>query len=91
MAAIHTLGMLSTDMNELNINDSGSVKSDESFLKVQGVKRSGPHARYDSIFRRNATHCISPYAIVICVCVYVCLCVCVCVCSVCGPQENGLR
>ena len=51
------------------------------------------------IFRRNATHCISPYAIVKCVCVSVCvsvcvcLCVCVsvCVCRVCGPQENGLR
>ena len=36
------------------------------------------------IFRRNATHCISPYAIVMCVCVCVCLyvrlCLCVCVC-----------
>ena len=39
------------------------------------------------LFRRNATHCISLYAIVMCVCV----CVCVCVCRVCGPQENGLR
>ena len=28
-------------------------------------------------FRRNATHCISPHAIVKCVCVCVCLCVCV--------------
>ena len=27
------------------------------------------------IFRRNATHCISPYAIVMCVCLSVCLCV----------------
>ena len=35
----------------------------------------------DVVFRRNATHCISPYATV----VYVC------VCRVCGPQENGLR
>ena len=25
------------------------------------------------IFRRNATHCISPYAIVVCVCVCVCV------------------
>ena len=31
-----------------------------------------------AIFRRNATHCISPYAIV--VCVWVCVCVCVCLC-----------
>ena len=37
------------------------------------------------IFRRHATHCISPYAIV------VCLRVCLCVCHICGPQENGLR
>ena len=32
-------------------------------------------------FRRNATHCISPYAIVMCVCVCVCLYVCVCMCA----------
>ena len=32
------------------------------------------------IFRRNATHCISPYAIIVCVCVCLCVCVCVCVC-----------
>ena len=43
------------------------------------------------VFRRNATHCISPYAIVMCVCVCVCLCVSVCVClcvcvSVCMPR-----
>ena len=46
-----------------------------------------------SVFRRNATHCISPYAIVVCVCVCVCVClyVCVCVCRVCGRQKNGLR
>ena len=47
------------------------------------------------IFRRNATHCISPYAIVKCVCVCVrvcvCVCVCMCVCRAWGPQENGLR
>ena len=45
------------------------------------------------IFRQNARHCISPYAIVVCVCVclFVCLSVCVCVCRVCGLQENGLR
>ena len=49
------------------------------------------------IFRRNATHCISPYDIVAYVCVCVCVCVCVsvcvsvCVCRVCGRQENGLR
>ena len=40
---------------------------------------------YKSRFRRNATHCISPYAIVVCVSV------CVFVCRVCRPQENGLR
>ena len=28
------------------------------------------------IFRRNETHCISPYAIVVCVCVCVSVCVC---------------
>ena len=33
------------------------------------------------VFRRNAMHCISPYAIVMCACV--CLCVCVCVCMLC--------
>ena len=43
----------------------------------------------DTIFRRNETHCSSPYAIVVCVCGSVCLSVCVC--RVCGPQENGLR
>ena len=46
-------------------------------------------------FRRNAMHCISAYAIVMCVCVCVCvcvclsvsLCVCVCVCvCVCKPR-----
>ena len=30
--------------------------------------------------RRNATHCISPYVIVVCVCVSVCLSICVYVC-----------
>ena len=29
------------------------------------------------VFRRNATNCISPYAIVICVCVCVRVCMCV--------------
>ena len=46
---------------------------------------------YAAIFRRNATHCNSSYAIVVCVCVCVCLSVCVCVCRVCGPQKNVLR
>ena len=41
------------------------------------------------IFRRNATHCISPDAIVVCVCV--CVSVCRCACRVCGRQENGFR
>ena len=48
-------------------------------------------AHGESIIRRNATHCISPYAIVVCVCVSVCVCfcacvsvcVCVCVCAAC--------
>ena len=31
------------------------------------------------IFRRNATHCVSPIAIDMCVCVCVYLCVCICV------------
>ena len=31
------------------------------------------------IIKRNATHCISPYAIVVCVCMCMCLCVCLCV------------
>ena len=45
------------------------------------------------VCRRNATHCISPYAIVVCVCVCVsvCLCVCVCVCRVYETQKSGLR
>ena len=45
------------------------------------------------IFKRNATHCISPYAIDVCLCVSVCVCVCVsvCACHVCERQENGLR
>ena len=51
--------------------------------------------QYWSRFRRNTTHCILPYAIVMCVCMCVCVCVCVtvcvCLCRVCGPQENGLR
>ena len=41
------------------------------------------------IFRWNATHCILPYAIVVCVCVCVCVCVgaCVRVCvRVCVPR-----
>ena len=33
-----------------------------------------------TIFRRNTTHCISPYAIVVCVWVSVRVCVCACVC-----------
>ena len=32
------------------------------------------------IFMRNATHCISPHAIVVRLCVSVCVCACVCVC-----------
>ena len=39
---------------------------------------------YHTVFRRNALHAISPYAIGMCVCV------CVYVCRVGGPQENGL-
>ena len=36
------------------------------------------------VFRRYATHCISPYAIIMCVCVCVCVSVCLSVCvSVC--------
>ena len=31
-------------------------------------------------FRRNATHCISPYAIIVCMCVCVCVSVFLCVC-----------
>ena len=42
-----------------------------------------------TIFRQNATHCILPYAVVVCLCLSVC--VCVSVCRVCGRQENGLR
>ena len=42
-----------------------------------------------SMFRRSATHCISPQAAVVCVCVSVCVSVCLCVCRVCGRQENG--
>ena len=34
-----------------------------------------------TVFRPNATHCISTYAIVKCVCVRVCVCVCVCLCA----------
>ena len=41
------------------------------------------------IFRRNATHFILPFAIVVCVCLSVCLSVCIC--RICEPQENGLR
>ena len=54
-------------------------------------------AHGESINRRNSTHCISPYAIVVSVCLYmyVCVSVCVslfvCVSCVCGRQENGLR
>ena len=51
-----------------------------------------------TIFRRNAMHCISPYAIVTCVCLCVCACacacacVCVCVCvSVCGCLRACVR
>ena len=32
------------------------------------------------VFRRNAAHCISPYAIAMCVCVCVCVCLSVCLC-----------
>ena len=32
----------------------------------------------ETVIRRNATHCISPYAIVMCVCVCVCVSLCVC-------------
>ena len=57
------------------------------------VRRSWPigvkKRHINCFFRRNATLCISPYAIVMCVCV--CVCVCVCLCRVCGPQENGFR
>ena len=41
-----------------------------------------------AIFRRNATHSILLYAIVVSVSVY--LSVCVCVCRICGPQKNCL-
>ena len=41
-----------------------------------------------TVFRRNATHCISPYAIDLCVCVSVCVSVCLCVCRVCERHET---
>ena len=51
--------------------------------KTIGVGRLGENiGGGDAIFRRNATHCISPYAIVVCewACVCVCLSVCLSVC-----------
>ena len=47
---------------------------------------------FNVIFRRNATHCTSPYAIVVClcVCISVCMCVCVCVC-VCARARACVR
>ena len=43
-----------------------------------------------TIFTRNATHCISPIAIVVCVCVCVTVCVCLCVCipRLCTPGKQ---
>ena len=85
-----------------------SVYSD--IVYVEALRSMGwvtAACKLETIFRRNVTHCILPYAIVVCVCVYLCVCVCACVrarvracvcvsvcecvCHVCGPQENGLR
>ena len=40
------------------------------------------------IFRRNAMHCISSYAIVMCVCVYLCVCLCVCMPRLWIPEKR---
>ena len=70
---ITKLFIISLKINTENLNikkiiiDCGS----ESYplLSIVGIEISTCHHR---VFRRNATHCISPYAIV----VRVCLCVC---------------
>ena len=31
------------------------------------------NSKHNIVFKRNATHCISPYAIVVCVCVCICV------------------
>ena len=69
---------------QINKIRSQRVNEIRSFVIDQALKLTDINVRM-VIFRRNATHCISPYAIVICVCVCVCLSVCmsvcVCVCS----------
>ena len=49
-----------------------------SFVSRQSAQQMIRKSRFIIIIRRNATHCISPNAIVVCVCVSVCVCVCVC-------------
>ena len=65
------------------------IQNYSSMLNVNMPKLHSQVGYADFIFRRNATHCISPIAIIVCVCV--CLSVRPSVCRVCGPQENGLR
>ena len=51
-------------------------------LSIWDVQLAKSMLKDCSVIRRNATHCVSPYAIVVCVCVcvFVCVCVCLCVC-----------
>ena len=51
------------------------LKNQES--EYLGILKTVLVRTFFHVFRRNATHCISPYAIVMCVCVCVSVCVCV--------------
>ena len=73
---------------ESAVNDSGPVicalktffcglLCDKCMLPFNNAV-SSQKRRADSVFMRNATHCIMPYAVVMCLCVCVSVCLCVC-------------
>ena len=74
------------DINVIN-DFFANIATDPNYSRFDVIHTAlQPPQRPNNFVRRNATHCISPYAIVICVCV----CVCVYAAFV-DLEENGLR
>ena len=72
------------DFGNKSINNI-CVTQRKGLRRVRGIPMGtysdlfAPMCNSISISRRNATHCNSPYTIIVCVCVCLCVYVCVCV------------
>ena len=47
--------------------------STKMYFVVRNIQKAFTEEHHYMVFSRNATHCISPYAIVVCVCVCLCM------------------